>query len=96
MFNDLKPWHIIVIVVVFVALFGAKKLPDAARSIGKSMRIFKSEVRGMREDDATYSVQAESGSAQTQQQSQPLPASDQPVGAGGVGTSTPQERAARS
>jgi sec-independent protein translocase protein TatA len=38
----LKPWHIIIIVVAFMLLFGFKKLPDAARSIGRSMRIFKS------------------------------------------------------
>ena len=37
-------------IVVFVLLFGAKKLPDAARSLGKSMRIFKSEVKEMQND----------------------------------------------
>ena len=36
-----------ILIVVFVLLFGAKKLPDAARSLGKSMRIFKSEVKEM-------------------------------------------------
>lgn len=41
----LKPWHVIIIVVVLVALFGAKKLPDAARSIGKSMKAFKEEIK---------------------------------------------------
>ena len=41
----LKPWHIIIIVVAFLLLFGFKRLPDAARSLGRSMRIFKSEVK---------------------------------------------------
>lgn len=45
------PWEILIIVLVVVVLFGAKKLPDAARSIGRSMRIFKSEVKEMSNDD---------------------------------------------
>ena len=43
---------IIVAVVGVVLLFSAKKLPDMARGLGQSMRIFKAETRGMREDDA--------------------------------------------
>ena len=41
--GGLQPWHWIIVIAVFVLLFGAKKLPDAARSLGQSMRIFKSE-----------------------------------------------------
>ena len=44
-------WHWIIVVVAFVALFGASKLPIFARSLGQSMRIFKSEIKGMKEDD---------------------------------------------
>jgi sec-independent protein translocase protein TatA len=43
-------WHIIVLLVLLVVLFGFKRLPDAARSIGRSMRIFKSEVQEMKTD----------------------------------------------
>lgn len=43
--GSLSPWHWAILAVVIVVLFGAKKLPDAARSLGKSMRIFKSEMR---------------------------------------------------
>ena len=43
--------EIILILVVLILLFGAKRLPDAARSLGRSMRIFKSEVKEMRTDD---------------------------------------------
>lgn len=50
MLNGLQPWHVIILVVVVVLLFGAKKLPDAARSLGKSMRIFKSEIHEMKND----------------------------------------------
>jgi sec-independent protein translocase protein TatA len=45
------PWHWIVLAVLVIALFGYKKLPDAARSLGRSLRIFKTEIKGMSEDD---------------------------------------------
>lgn len=45
--GGLQPWHWLIVIAVFVLLFGAKKLPDAARSLGKSMRIFKSEIKEM-------------------------------------------------
>lgn len=49
--NALKPWHLLVLAVVFVILFGAKRLPDSARSLGRSLRIFKSEVNEMNNED---------------------------------------------
>ena len=44
-------WELILILAVLVLLFGASKLPNAARSIGQSMRIFKAETKGLRDDD---------------------------------------------
>lgn len=44
------PQELIIIAVVLILLFGSKKLPDAARSLGRSMRIFKSEVKEMQND----------------------------------------------
>jgi sec-independent protein translocase protein TatA len=44
-------WQIVVIVVALVLLFGWKRLPDMARSVGRSMRIFKSEVELMVDKD---------------------------------------------
>jgi sec-independent protein translocase protein TatA len=54
MIGDLfdSPWKILIVAVVLIVLFGSKKLPDAARSLGKSMRILKTEVHDLREDDA--------------------------------------------
>jgi sec-independent protein translocase protein TatA len=49
--GSLSPWHWAVIAVLLVLMFGAKKLPDAARSLGKSMRIFKSEIREMQTEN---------------------------------------------
>ena len=51
MIRNLGAPEIILILVVLVLLFGAKRLPDAARSLGRSMRIFKSEVKEMGHDD---------------------------------------------
>ncbi len=48
---NLGPTELIIIAVVLILLFGSKKLPDAARSIGRSMRIFKSEVKELNNDD---------------------------------------------
>jgi len=45
------PWHWVVVAIVVIALFGYKRLPDAARSLGRSLRIFKTEIKGMGEDD---------------------------------------------
>ena len=47
----LGPTEIILILLVILLLFGFKKLPDAARSIGKSARVFKAEVNEMKEED---------------------------------------------
>lgn len=44
-------FELFAILAVLVLLFGSKKLPDAARSLGRSMRIFKSETKGLRSDD---------------------------------------------
>jgi sec-independent protein translocase protein TatA len=45
------PWHWVVLAIVVIALFFYNKLPDAARSLGRSLRIFKTEIKGMGEDD---------------------------------------------
>lgn len=47
----LGPTEIIIIALVIVLLFGARKLPEAARGIGRSLRIFKAETKGLRDDD---------------------------------------------
>ncbi|MEF9881930.1 Sec-independent protein translocase subunit TatA [Streptomyces sp. P9-A4] len=47
----LGPTEIILILVVVILLFGAKKLPDMARSLGKSARILKSEAKAMKAED---------------------------------------------
>ncbi|MEU9091484.1 Sec-independent protein translocase subunit TatA [Streptomyces sp. NPDC087901] len=48
--NGLEPWHLLIVAIVVLMLFGSKKLPDTARALGKSMRILKSEAKAMKED----------------------------------------------
>jgi sec-independent protein translocase protein TatA len=48
--NALSGWHLLIAVAALVLIFGSKKLPDAARSLGKSMRIFKSEIRELQHE----------------------------------------------
>ncbi|MDD7814416.1 Sec-independent protein translocase subunit TatA [Mycolicibacter sinensis] len=48
--NALGPSHLAILAVAVIILFGAKRLPDAARSLGKSLRIFKSEVRELQSE----------------------------------------------
>jgi sec-independent protein translocase protein TatA len=55
----LKPWHIIIFVVVLVLLFGAKRLPDAARSLGRSLRIIKAETKGLIDENDDVAEKAE-------------------------------------
>jgi sec-independent protein translocase protein TatA len=52
MLNNLNGWHLVIILAVILLLFGAPKLPQLARSLGQSMRIFKTEVKTMKDEDA--------------------------------------------
>ena len=75
----LKPWHIIVLVVVLILLFGAKRLPDAARSLGRSLRIIKAETRGLADDDVQAKAEAQTGRAPlaaTEERPSPPPVTD--------------------
>lgn len=56
--------ELLLILLVLVLLFGAKKLPDVSRSLGRSMRIFKSEVKQMKDDDEDARPSSSSSSSQ--------------------------------
>jgi len=53
MLGNLTGWHLIVVLVIVLLLFGAPKLPGLARSLGQSMRIFRSEVKTMKDENAS-------------------------------------------
>ncbi|SCF59814.1 sec-independent protein translocase protein TatA [Streptomyces sp. MnatMP-M27] len=68
--NGLEPWHLLIVAIVFILLFGAKRLPDTARSLGKSLRILKSETKAMKEEDGR-AAEASSGSAAADEAERP-------------------------
>lgn len=49
--NAVQPWHLLIVLVVCLLVFGSKRLPDMARSLGRSVRILKSEARALRAED---------------------------------------------
>jgi sec-independent protein translocase protein TatA len=89
-----SPLKVLIIAIVVLVLFGSRKMPDAARSLGRSMRILKSEVSKIHDDDeqpepatqAQPQVQALTASTQQaqidalQQQIRDLQQRPQPVG----------------
>jgi sec-independent protein translocase protein TatA len=73
-----SPWKVLIIAMVFVVVFGYKRLPDAARSLGKSMRILKTEVQDLHGEDAEAD-KAKAAAALTAQPVQPAPPSQQQI-----------------
>lgn len=49
--GGLQGWQIVIVAAVILLLFGARKLPDLARGLGSSLRIFRAETKGMLDDD---------------------------------------------
>jgi sec-independent protein translocase protein TatA len=49
-------WELVLILLVVLVVFGSKRLPDSARSLGRSLRILKAETKGLRTDDETPSA----------------------------------------
>src|SRR5712691_10241068 len=76
MIGDLfdSPWKILIVAVVLIVLFGSKKLPDAARSLGKSMRILKTEVQDLSHHDDDKEKEKEKETPAQAITAQPAPA----------------------
>jgi sec-independent protein translocase protein TatA len=62
---NLGPLEIGLIILAILLLFGYKKLPDASRSLGRSLRIFKGEMKGMKDDDAGSAVRTKDAAQTT-------------------------------
>ncbi|HSV39597.1 MAG TPA: Sec-independent protein translocase subunit TatA [Nocardioidaceae bacterium] len=63
--------EIILILLVLVLLFGAKKLPELARGSGRALRIFKSETKGLMDDDEKPAIEAQSSAPEASPVSEP-------------------------
>ncbi|KSU56365.1 Sec-independent protein translocase subunit TatA [Microbacterium enclense] len=58
MFANLNGWHLIILLVVILLLFGAAKLPALAKSVGESARILKGEIRETRKESAATAAES--------------------------------------
>lgn len=83
MLQGLTGWHFLIILAVILLLFGAAKLPALAKSMGQSARVFKGEIKAMKDDDTT--VKTDAGTAA----SVPAPVTDTRADAGGSAETKP-------
>ncbi len=73
---NLQGWHLIILLVVILLLFGAAKLPALARSMGQSARAFKHEMKEMRAEDSVDTTAAAPGAAPVDESAVPGAAAD--------------------
>ena len=93
-------WEWLIIIGVLVLLFGAKRLPEMARSVGQSARVFKGEMKGLKDDETRNTGQGNSAQSAPQSGARPaapaepaaLPPADSQVNrpVNGAGTTAPQ------
>ncbi|GAA0211953.1 hypothetical protein GCM10010492_07240 [Saccharothrix mutabilis subsp. mutabilis] len=77
--GNLGATELIIIAVVIILLFGAKKLPDMARSLGRSAKILKAETKGLRDDDQPQDTPPQQAAPQQLPPAQPQQVAQQPV-----------------
>lgn len=82
-------WHLVILIVLLILLFGFKRLPDAARSLGRSMRVFKSEVDELKNENRDRS-EASRSTVPGETVREDAPASDPAADEGPVRESTPR------
>ena len=73
---NLGPLEIAIIVLLILVLFGYKKLPAASRSLGQSLRIFKGEMKGMKNDDVVGKDAAQGTPVRAELPARPVPSGD--------------------
>jgi sec-independent protein translocase protein TatA len=94
--GDLSPWHLLILAAVVLVLFGAKRLPDSARSLGKAMRIFKTETQGLKGDMADETPAQAAAPPQQLPASAPAPAAPRVVDDGTTVNGVPLSEAQRT
>ena len=86
MLQGLTGWHFLIILAVILLLFGAAKLPALAKSMGQSARVFKGEMKAMKDDDTTATTETP-GAPNATSASVEAPAADVRADAGGTADS---------
>jgi sec-independent protein translocase protein TatA len=92
---NLKGWEWLIIILLIVVLFGAKRLPDAARSVGRSLRIFKAETKGLVEGEAepAQAPPTAQGQATAAPAAQAAPTPELPTSGPASGAAAPEQPA---
>jgi len=83
--GNLQGWHLLIILAVILLLFGAAKLPALAKSMGQSARVFKGEIKAMKEEDKPADGTASSVAAQAD-----VPTPSEPSGSSGGASDSKQ------
>jgi sec-independent protein translocase protein TatA len=83
--NGLQPWHLLIVAIVVALLVGSRKLPDAARALGRSLRVLKGETKARTQTHARRVVDSASGSGPTRTSRRP-----EATGSGGAGRAAAQ------
>ena len=83
MLQGLTGWHFLIILAVILLLFGAAKLPALAKSMGQSARVFKGEMKAMKDEDVSAKPETPSADVTTAS-SVEAPATDGRADAGGT------------
>ncbi|MGA1837166.1 Sec-independent protein translocase subunit TatA [Herbiconiux sp. 11R-BC] len=89
MFANLNGWHLVIILVVILLLFGATRLPALSKSLGQSMRIFRNETKAMK-DEAAADKAAEPAAPAASAPAAPAPAPVQSTAVAPESTSEPK------
>lgn len=69
--GNIGPWQLLIVAALIVLLFGARRLPELARGLGSSLRIFRAETKGMMEDDKKSAPQVGAGNAEPATSAEP-------------------------
>ncbi|TDN93016.1 twin-arginine translocase TatA/TatE family subunit [Microbacterium sp. BK668] len=78
MFSNLNGWHLLILLAVILLLFGAAKLPALAKSVGQSARVFRGEMKAMKEEDEKPSA-ADGTASSTATDAAAAPATTRPA-----------------
>lgn len=85
-----NPAVLITLILLVVLLFGAKRLPDVARSVGSSLKIFKKEIKDLGDDDSASTSERPASNANAEPKDEARAAEPQGASGAGAGTEPPQ------
>jgi len=91
MLGNLNGWHLVIILVVILLLFGATRLPALSKSLGQSMRIFRNETKAMKEENADKPADASTVAPAAPLATEAAPAAPAPAPAASAPVAAPVE-----